>query len=204
MLTKLGDLIAGNRILLSRIFAVAFAAALLATESAHEGRLTAAVLFLSGLVLVALATVGRLWCSLYLSGYKNSELITTGPYSVCRNPLYFFSFLGFAGIGFATETVTFAVLLVLAFALFYPIVIEREEQFLRERFGQAFEDYCARTPRFFPRLRALQEPETYLTNPKLFRRTMGDVLWFVWLVGVIELVEALHNTRVLTPLIHLP
>ena len=155
MLTKLGDLIAGNRILLSRVFAVGFALALLATESAHEGTLTAAILFLIGLVLVALATVGRLWCSLYLSGYKNSELITAGPYSICRNPLYFFSFLGFSGIGFATETVTFGVLLVLAFALFYPIVIEREEQFLRARFGQAFEDYCARTPRFFPRLQAL-------------------------------------------------
>jgi protein-S-isoprenylcysteine O-methyltransferase Ste14 len=204
MLTKLGDLIAGNRILLSRIFALGFALALLATESAHEGTLIAAILFLIGLILVALATVGRLWCSMYLSGYKNSELIITGPFSICRNPLYFFSLLGFAGIGFATETVTFAVLLVLAFALFYPIVIEREEQFLRARFGQAFEDYCARTPRFFPSFRALQEPETYLTNPKLFRRTMGDVLWFVWLVGVIELVEALHNTRLLTPLIHLP
>ncbi len=204
MLTKLGDLIAGNRILLSRIFAVAFALALLATESAHEGTLTAAILFLIGLILVALATVGRLWCSLYLSGRKNSELISAGPYSICRNPLYFFSFLGFAGIGFATETVTFTLLLMLAFALFYPIVIEREEQFLRARFGQAFEDYCARTPRFFPRLRALQEPETYLANPRLFRRTMGDVLWFVWLVGVIELVEALHNTRLLTPLIHVP
>jgi protein-S-isoprenylcysteine O-methyltransferase Ste14 len=203
-MTKLGDLIAGNRILLSRVFAVAFALALLATESAHEGTLIAAVLFLIGLVLVALATVGRLWCSLYLSGYKNSELIIAGPYSICRNPLYFFSFLGFSGIGFATETITFAVLLVLTFALFYPIVIEREEQFLRARFGQAFADYCARTPRFFPRLGALREPETYLTNPRLFRRTMGDVLWFVWLVGVIELVEALHNTRLLTPLFHLP
>lgn len=177
---------------------------MLATESAHDGTLLAAVLFLTGLVLVAIATVGRLWCSLYLSGYKNSELITDGPYSVCRNPLYFFSFLGFAGVGFATETFTFAGVMVVLFAIFYPVVIGREERFLRAKFGQAFADYCARTPRFFPRLGALREPETYVANPRLFRRTMGDVLWFVWLVGVIELVEALHNTRLLEPLIHLP
>jgi len=32
---------------------------------------------------------------------------------------------------------------------------------------------------------------------------MGDVLWFVWLVGVIELVEALHEYGLLVPLIRL-
>jgi hypothetical protein len=33
---------------------------------------------------------------------------------------------------------------------------------------------------------------------------MGDVLWFIWLVGVIELVEALHEYHFLTPVIRLP
>jgi len=33
---------------------------------------------------------------------------------------------------------------------------------------------------------------------------MGDVLWFVWLVGVIELVEALHEYHILEPLLRLP
>lgn len=56
------------------------------------------ILFLLGLLLVGVATVGRLWCSLYISGHENSELITTGPYSLSRNPLYFFSLPGFAGI----------------------------------------------------------------------------------------------------------
>ena len=33
---------------------------------------------------------------------------------------------------------------------------------------------------------------------------MGDVLWFVWLVGVIELVEAFHEYGLIAPLIRLP
>ena len=41
-------------------------------------------------------------------------------------------------------------------------------------------------------------------NPALFRRTMGDVVWFVWLIGIIEFVEALHTYLVVGPLLVLP
>lgn len=196
--------ISTNRILVSRGFAIAFFLLLLVTESAQEGSIVSAILFLSGLVLVGVATVGRLWCSLYISGYKNVELITSGPYSVTRNPLYFFSFLGFTGIGLSTETLTLSLGFVLVFALVYPVIIRREEIFLQDKFGRAFSDYCARTPRFFPNLRAFHEPERYVVNPRQFRGAMGDVLWFVWLVGVIELVEALHKFHILAPLLRLP
>jgi len=90
------------------------------------------------------------------------------------------------------------------FLMGYPAVVNREEEVLRSRFGAEFEQYCARTPRFIPNLAGFNEPETYLVNPKLFRRTMGDVIWFVWFVGIVELVEALHEYRYFKPLIWLP
>ena len=153
---------------------------------------------------MGVATVGRLWCSLYISGYKDAVLITSGPYSVSRNPLYFFSFLGFAGIRLATETLSFAIALVAAFGLIYPYVIRHEEDYLLSKFGEAFADYRARTPCFFPDLGLFREPQSYTVNPSLYRRTMANGLWFVWLVGIIELVEALHEYHVLAPLIRLP
>jgi protein-S-isoprenylcysteine O-methyltransferase Ste14 len=201
---RLADGIGSHRILVSRVFGVAFFAVVLITESFHEGTIVSTILFLSGLVLVGISTVGRLWCSLYISGYKDSQLITTGPYSICRNPLYFFSFLGFAGIGFATETFTLGLVLSLIFLMAYPPVVNREEELLRSRFGPEFERYCARTPRFIPSFAKFTEPDTYLVNPKLFRRTMGDVVWFVWFVGIIEFVEALHEYHYFEPLIRLP
>jgi hypothetical protein len=70
-----------------------------------------------------------------------------------------------------------------------------------EKFGEAFVQYRARTPRFFPDLRLFHEPESYSTNPRLYRRTMTNGLWFAWLVGIVELVEALHEYHVLKPLI---
>ncbi len=204
MLQRFADFISTHRILASRIFAVFFFAAVLETYSVHEGTITSTVLFLGGLVLVGIATVGRLWCSVYISGYKDSQLIMSGPYSMCRNPLYFFSLLGFAGIGFATETFTFGIVLSLIVLIAYPPVIKREEALLRATFGAAFDDYRARTPALIPDLSKFNEPRTYVVNPRLFRRTMGDVVWFIWFVGIIEVVEALKGYEYFDPLQELP
>ena len=203
ILNDAASFFATHRILVSRLFGVAFLLLVLATESAHDGHALEPALFLAGLVLVGIATVGRLWCSLYISGYKDAELIAAGPYSISRNPLYLFSLLGFAGIGLATETITLGIALPLIAAIGYPAVIRREETELRARFGPVFEEYCARTPRFFPDFGKFSEPASYVVNPRLFRRTMFDVIWFVWFVGIVELVEALHQQRVFVPLIRL-
>ncbi len=136
--------------------------------------------------------------------HKNLQIISTGPYSLCRNPLYFFSWIGFAGIGFATETFTLGIVLSVLFLIGYVPVINSEEAFLQSKFGAAFTGYCELTPRFFPRLSGLNEPENYTVNPRLFRRTMGDVIWFVWILGFLELVEALHEFHILEPLLRLP
>lgn len=193
-----------HRIFASRGVALLFFVLLVSVESRQEGTLVSAVLFLFGLSLAAVATAGRLWCSLYISGYKDAALVVEGPYSVSRNPLYFFSMLGFVGIGFASETFTLGILAAVFFLAAYPFVIAREERFLAERFGDEFRAYCQRTPRFFPNLRLLREPDAYTVKPRQFRRTMGDVLWFIWLIGIVEIAEALHEYHVVEPLLRLP
>ncbi len=197
-------LFVSHRIGVSRVLVAALALILLSVESAQEGTVLSALLFLFGLVLVGIATAGRLWCSLYISGYKNRELVTCGPYSLCRNPLYFFSFLGFVGIGFTTETFSVGLASILIFAMAYPAIIRHEEAFLMSKFGEAFAEYCSRTPRFFPSLRSYREPLSYMVDSRVFRRSVGDVLWFVWLVGLVELVESLHEHHVLGALFRLP
>jgi protein-S-isoprenylcysteine O-methyltransferase Ste14 len=203
-LGRLQDAIAAHRVPASRLVALAFFALALATGSAHEGTMLSALLFVFGLALAAVATVGRLWCALYISGYKNGELVTEGPFSLTRNPLYLFNTVGIAGIGFATETVSLGLVLFLSAVLFYPGVIRGEEVRLRARFGEAFERYRRETPRLLPRWSGLREPATYTVNPRDFRRSMGDVLWFVWLAGSLEIVEAIHEYHILEPLWRLP
>ena len=186
-----------NRFKLSKIFSTLLIILILFSGSIWEDRkLISDALFLAGALLVSVATVGRLWCSLYISGYKNNALITTGPYSVNRNPLYFFSLLGAVGVGLGTETVTVPSIILIAFSLYYPFVIRKEEKHLRNIHGKRFDDYCREIPRFFPTFSRFTEPDSYVAKPKVFRKRVLNALWFVWILGILELVEAFHEYSV--------
>jgi protein-S-isoprenylcysteine O-methyltransferase Ste14 len=187
------------RIPITWVFAIAAGVLLLFSDSRWEENnpLISALIFLVGCILVAIASLGRLWCTLYISGYKTKKLVTEGPYSMCRNPLYFFSFLGAAGVGCATETFTLPMIVVIVFALYYPFVIKSEEKDLLKRHGTAFASYLKSTPAFFPRYSLLKEPQQYLVEPKIFRKHIFDALWFVWLVGILELLESFHELNIL-------
>jgi protein-S-isoprenylcysteine O-methyltransferase Ste14 len=203
LITRALRFFATRRMAVSRAVSAGLLVLVISTESAHAGTLLATVLFAAGLALVGVATVGRLWCSLYISGYKNAQLVTMGPYSVSRHPLYFFSLLGIVGVGLTTETIAIPAAAVLLALMGYPTVIGREESVLRARFGAAFDAYRAATPALLPAWRLYAEPASWVVNPKLFRRTMVDVVWFVWLVALIELMNALHTLHVIEPLFHL-
>lgn len=193
-----------NRILISRLFGLGFVTLLLLTGSTHHDTLSGSLLFLVGTVLVGLGSIGRLWCSLYINGKKNAAVIDQGPYSMCRNPLYFFSLLGASGVGFATETWTLGIVITAVFLLMYTYVIRHEEEFLAASFGDAYRQYLARVPRFFPDPRLLKEPDSYTMDPKMFRKSIGDALWFIWGLGILTVVHALHATGALRPLLKLP
>ena len=160
-------------------------------ETGNEGVATG--LFTLGMFLVAIGSLGRMWCSLFIAGYKDQVLITQGPYSLARNPLYFFSVFGALGVGFCTETFTFPALLLAVMVLYYPLVVRKEERRLRARFGRDFDDYARRVPAFFPNFALFSEPDTYLVKPIVYRRHMFSALWFVWIVGLLELAEGLKE-----------
>lgn len=203
-LHRLADAVTSRRILASRIVAVAFLLLVLFTESMHGRGILSGLLASAGLVLVGIATVGRLWCSLYISGHKDARLVTVGPYSVCRNPLYLFSMLGFTGLGLLTGTITLGAGMLIVFAAAYHLVVRREEAYLSARHGVTFENYRATVPRFLPKLAGLREPDDYVCHPRLYRRTLGDVVWFVWAAGAILLVPELQQLHLLAPLVALP
>jgi len=113
-----------------------------------------------GLIAWSLLLVGPgLWLRGYASGYvkKNRELTMTGPYAHVRNPLYLGSILMAAGFAVAQGSWPFAVALAVGFALIYVPVIASEEAFLKGTFLE-FEWYCARVPRFIPRITPARSP----------------------------------------------
>ena len=193
------------RIQITRIFAIVMGFLVIFSGSQWEEMYQAvsAVIFMMACLLVGIASLGRLWCTLYISGYKTSHLVTVGPYSICRNPLYFFSCIGAAGVGCGTETLIIPLIILIAFGLYYPSVIKSEEKELQKIHGEEFISYLNSTPAFFPNLSMLREPNQYVVEPKIFRKHIFDALWFIWLLGILELIEELHELNVIPILIRL-
>ena len=90
----------------------------------------------------------------YAAGYlrKHQQLATSGPYAFTRNPLYFGSVLFAAGFSIASRSWISAGLLIVYLAVFYPVVIRREQAELEKHYGSAFREYSSRVPAFWPRL----------------------------------------------------
>mgnify|MGYP000339076744 CR=1 FL=1 len=80
------------RIVLSRILALIALVFLCDSRSywETENKTLASLFILTGIILVAIASLGTMRCSVYIPGCKDEKPITNGPCSICRNPLYFF------------------------------------------------------------------------------------------------------------------
>jgi protein-S-isoprenylcysteine O-methyltransferase Ste14 len=112
--------------------------------------------------------VGIAFCGLLVRGYaaghlrKHQRLAVSGPYAFTRNPLYFGSVLLAAGFSVASHSWISTVLLAAYLAIFYPVVIRREQSELKTLYGDAFVQYAARVPAFWPRLSpATASPEPF-------------------------------------------
>ncbi|BDW87979.1 methyltransferase family protein [Thalassospira tepidiphila] len=157
-----------------------------------------------GIVLILMAIFGRAWCTLYIGGRKARDLTDTGPYSISRNPLYMFSFIGAVGIGAQTGSLLIALLFgVGAFGVFLPVIL-REERALETLFGASFDDYKARVPRFGPRFGAWRDAEILEVRPHLLWRTLRDGLVFLMVIPIFELIDRLQISGLVDPLVYLP
>jgi protein-S-isoprenylcysteine O-methyltransferase Ste14 len=105
-----------------------------------------------------LYVVFRVWATLFVGGRKDIELQTEGPYSLCRNPLYFGSFCYGVALACLFKSAVFGAAVLAAGCFYFLWVVPVEERFLAGRFGQAFADYCRRTPRFGLRFSAYRSP----------------------------------------------
>jgi len=82
---------------------------------------------------------------------EGHELVTRGPYSLVRNPIYLGMFGAILGAGLVFARWWTLLAAVVLFLVGNHIRITAEERLLREAFGAKFDDYARTVPAFLPR-----------------------------------------------------
>jgi len=81
-----------------------------------------------------------------------SRLVVSGPFGYVRNPLYLGNMLLYTGFGVMANLPWLIIITFIWFAFQYFMIVSREEEFLREKFGAEYGAYCRAVPKFIPRL----------------------------------------------------
>jgi protein-S-isoprenylcysteine O-methyltransferase Ste14 len=135
----------------------------------------------------------RWWSTLYIGGRKTSDLISEGPYSLCRNPLYLGTFLMVVSVAIFMQSLTFSAGLILASWIYLSTTIPVEERRLRDRFGSKFDKYCEEVPRLFPRFSGFKSAATIEVRINgLMSEGIRTARW-IWLPLICSVVVQLRS-----------
>jgi protein-S-isoprenylcysteine O-methyltransferase Ste14 len=119
-----------------------------------------------GAALLAAGAAVYLWCAwdFATAGVGTpapidppKSLVVRGLYCYVRNPMYIGILLLLAGEAMLFQSRSLLGYVGLVFLFFFLFVVAYEEPALRSKFGQDYERYCDRVPRWIPRFHADRE-----------------------------------------------
>lgn len=112
-----------------------------------------------GIFLMIFGIIFRLYAIHYLGKAftlnvqttDTQKLISSGPYSLVRNPAYTGSILSILGLSFVTLNILSIIITLIILSIAYAIRIRTEERVLNQHFGEDYKDYCQKVRyRLFP------------------------------------------------------
>jgi protein-S-isoprenylcysteine O-methyltransferase Ste14 len=113
------------------------------------------------------------------------ELVTTGIFNHCRNPLYVGNILMLLGVGVLSNSLLYMAIIMPLFLLIYQAIVLAEENFLRGKFGPSFDQYCSRVNRWVPSMKGIGA--TFRSMEFRGRRWILKEYntQYVWLTGIV-------------------
>lgn len=132
---------------------------------------------------------GTIGLSYIIRGGKDKKvfadaLVTTGIFNHCRNPLYVGNILMLFGVGVLSNSLLYVVIVMPVFVIIYHAIVLAEENFLRNKFGTQFDQYCRKVNRWLPSIKGLLA--TFNSMRFQWRRWLIKEYntQFVWLAGI--------------------
>ena len=147
----------------------------------------------AGWLLFLVGAGFRWWSTLYIGGRKEIRLVSDGPYSLSRNPIYLGTFLLTLAAGVLTRSALFLLAVVLVSAAYVAFTVTAEEERLIAIYGDEFRRYCERVPRFIPRFRLFHSTETIEVQIRGLRAELIRTCRWVWIPILCDLVTHLRS-----------
>ena len=157
-----------------------------------------------GQLLILAGILGRAWCTMHIGGQKFTELVTVGPFSISRNPLYVFSLIATFGAGLQTASFLFAIVATAGVWFIIDTTVRKEEAALSARFNEAYAAYCAQTPRYIPRFSSWRGVDALTVSMPLFYKTLLDGSLFLLIIPAAQFIHWLQAAGYAPVLLRLP
>jgi protein-S-isoprenylcysteine O-methyltransferase Ste14 len=149
-MVKLGNFLFRNR---NGIFPLFYLMLFVPSWEVFTNPVTAMVIGFSVTIIgqvIRIVTIGLVYI---IRGGKDrrvyaEELVTTGIFNHCRNPLYVGNILILVGLGIASNSLIFMAIFTPLFLIFWQAIVLAEENYLRGKFGAQYDAYCSRVNRW--------------------------------------------------------
>jgi len=125
--------------------------------------------------------------------YAN-DLVTTGIFSHCRNPLYVGNIAVGIGMGIASNSLFFFSVITPLILFVYIAIVAAEENFLRNKFGEAYNEYANDVNRWIPNLRGITK--TFESHKFAWKRVLlkeYNSTFSGSLLGILLIMKAMYQ-----------
>ncbi len=135
----------------------------------------------------------RIWATLYVGSRKFKTLVDQGPYSICRNPLYFGTFLMAIGAALFLKSILVTGAVMIVIMLYAAGTVPAEERALLAQHGEPYAEYLRRVPRFWPKFSLLTTPPVVEVKVNGIRLEAKRLLVHIWMPILGEVVTLLRD-----------
>jgi protein-S-isoprenylcysteine O-methyltransferase Ste14 len=130
----------------------------------------------------------RFWATLYIGGRKRLVVVSDGPYSICRHPLYLGTFLIALSVAVILQSMTFLACVLVGGVFYAMATVPAEERYLIGQLGEPYIRYCRDVPRFLPRLSNFSTPMTLVVSVRALRLECSRACRWVLLPVLADLI----------------
>ncbi|MDH3974245.1 MAG: isoprenylcysteine carboxylmethyltransferase family protein [Deltaproteobacteria bacterium] len=123
------------------------------------------------------------------SEQKASTVNSTGIYSTVRHPLYVGNFFMWFGIFLYVHSIWVALTFILIYWLYYERIMYAEEEFLRGKFGEAYESWASKTPAFIPSFKRYAPPALAFSLRNVLKREYSGFFAVIFCFTLLEVIK---------------